>query len=135
MKFQPLKPWVMGNESISRMNFYMNEEPSKERGAFLGLDEVAELFKANLIDTGNLEDLWRANEEYIIKACEIAQYNSIQEAKQCWFELDKEEKYWILNELGEPPYSSYNIYIITIYDDLQEKVVYIWKTDSKEIRF
>ena len=50
--------------------------------------------------------------------------------------LAEDEREEILEKLGEPPESSYNIYLITIYDDIGfEKVVYVGKTDGKKSRF
>ena len=41
----------------------------------------------------------------------------------------------MLQEIGEPPFGCYNIYFITIYNEHEEKLVYIGKTDSKKSRF
>lgn len=130
MKYQPLKPWLKGNGSVTPFNFYGEFVPSVEMGAFIALDEVVELHLAHTIDTGNLHDSWYSNQVYIEKACEIT---GIGEEND--FDLDNEEKSWILDELGEPPENSYNLYFITIYDETNEKLVYIGKTDAKESRF
>lgn len=130
MKFKPLNSWVRGNESVTPYNFYENLIPSVEKGAFISIDEVIDLHLADKVDTGNLEDSWNANQSYIKNACEIANIGSENS-----FELDNEEKTWILDELGEPPESSYNLYFITIYDKTNEEIVYIGKTDAKKSRF
>lgn len=52
MKFQPLESWIMGNESITPINFYGNLKPCMEMGAFIGLDVGCDLYLANMIDTG-----------------------------------------------------------------------------------
>ena len=51
--------------------------------------------------------------------------------------MDNEERYTILEELGEPPLGSYNIYIISVINnkDGNEKVVYIGKTNAQNSRF
>lgn len=130
MKFKPLKPWVKGNGSVTPCNFYGNLTPSVERGAFIALDEAIDLHIADSIDTGNLYDSWHANQNYIDMACAIANVGHDND-----FDLDNEEKSWILDELGEPPDSSYNLYFITVYDESYEKIVYIGKTDAKKSRF
>ena len=130
MKFQPLEPWIMGNESITPINFYGNLKPCMEMGAFIGLDVCCDLYLANMIDTGNLHDSWMENKEYIEKVCELTGTN-----EECGYELDNEEKRWILEELGEPPACCYNVYFITIYNDNEEKLVYVGKTDSQKSRF
>lgn len=130
MKFQPLKPWVKGNESVTPNNFYGNLKPCFELGAFISLDIAADLYLANTVDTGNLYDSWHKNKEYIERACEIANVNEAN-----GYDLDHEEKAWILEELGEPPECCYNLYFITVYNDTDERLVYIGKTDSKKSRF
>ncbi len=118
MKFQPLESWIMGNESITPINFYGNLKPCMEMGAFIGLDVGCDLYLANMIDTGNLHDSWMENKEYIEKVCELTGTN-----EECGYDLDNEEKRLILEELGEPPACCYNIYFITIYDDNEEKLI------------
>lgn len=130
MKFQPLKPWVKGNESVTPNNFYGSLEPCFEMGAFIAIDIAIDLYLANTVDTGNLFESWHSNKEYIEKACKIADVSEDNN-----YDLDHEEKAWILEELGEPPECCYNIYFITVYDDTNEKLVYIGKTDSKKSRF
>lgn len=130
MKFQPLRPWVIGNSSVTPENFYGNLEPDFEMGAFVALDVAVDLYLANTVDTGNLRDSWELNREYIEKACEITGVSA-----ENGYDLDNEEKLWILDELGEPPECCYNLYFITIYNDAEERLVYIGKTDSKKNRF
>lgn len=99
-------------------------------GAFLALDIAVGLHLAHTVSAGTLEESWRKNQEYIRNACIIA-----KTGKENDYDLDGEDKLYILSELGEPPESSYNIYFITIYNDNTEKVVYIGKTDSVYGRF
>ncbi|NLO42000.1 MAG: hypothetical protein GX109_03085 [Bacteroidales bacterium] len=72
MKFQPLKPWVKGNQSVTANNFYGNLKPCFEMGACISLDITVDLYLANTVDSGNLSDSWQENKEYIERACEIA---------------------------------------------------------------
>lgn len=44
MKFQPLEPWLMGNKSITPINFYGNLKPSMEMVAFISLDVCCDLY-------------------------------------------------------------------------------------------
>ncbi|MBP2658039.1 MAG: hypothetical protein H6Q69_1071 [Firmicutes bacterium] len=130
MKFQPLKPWIKGNGSVTPNNFYGNSKPCFEMGAFIALDIAVDLYFVNTVDTGNLFDSWHKNKELIEKACEIANVS-----EDNGYDLDNEEKGWILEELGEPPECCYNLYFITVYDDANERLVYIGKTDAKKSRF
>ena len=133
MKFQPLEPWVKGNQSVTPVNVYGKLEPSIEMSAFIALDVATDLHLANTIDSGNLYDSWNKHKDYIEKACELANID-INDPDNS-FDLDNEEKYWILNELGESPFCCYNLYFITIFNDKEEKLVYIGKTDSRKGRF
>jgi len=128
---RPLQPWVQGNESVTPANFFGNHSPSCEYGMFIGIDVAVELYLAETIDTGNLEDSWSKNNTYIEKAMKIANRDPVEDG----YDLDNEEKIWILDELGEPPCGSYNLYFITIYNENEEILMYIGKTDSRKSRF
>lgn len=132
MRKNMLEPWLIGNESITPQNFILNNSPNFEYGAFIGFDECIELYKANEFDSGNLEDSWTNTRNYINSALDLIN----GDINECGFGyLDNEEKDWILKELGKPPLGSYNIYLITIYNENEEKIVYIGKIDSKKSRF
>lgn len=130
MKFRPLAPWVKGNSSVTPINFYSDNKPELSMGAFLSLDIAVDLHLAHTVSTGTLENSWAENQAYIKEACAIA-----NTGEEYCFDLDGEDKRNILDELGEPPECSYNIYFITIYNESEEKVVYVGKTDSKNGRF
>lgn len=129
MKFRPLSPWITGNSSVTPSNFY-NNKPDLSKGAFIALDVAIDLHLAHTITTGTLENSWKDNQRYIEKACIIA-----DSGEETDFDLDSDDKLMILEELGEAPECSYNIYFITIYNETEEKVVYIGKTDSENGRF
>jgi len=84
-----------------------------------------------LIDTGYLYQSWNYNKKYIDDVYEYLHASKLRDILY----LDNEQKYQILKNLGEPPICCYNLYFITIYDDRDEKLVYIGKTDSKINRF
>ena len=130
MSLRPLEPWVKGNESITPENFYRNLKPDIELGVFVGLDKAIDLYLANTIEAGNLYDSWKVNKEYIEKVYDMMGIN-----KNDNYLLDNEEKQWILEKLGKPPKSGHNLYFITIYNEIEEKLVYIGKSESKRSRF
>lgn len=130
MKFRPLSPWITGNSSVTPSNFYIDNKPDLSKGAFIALDVAIDLYLANTIITKNLENSWKENQIYIEKACALA-----DTGEENGFDLDSDDKFIILDELGEPPESSYHIYFITIYNENEEKVVYIGKTDAESGRF
>jgi len=135
LKFQPLKPWVQGNESVTPKNFYRDYKPSCEMGSFIALNVAVDLHLADKIDTGNLNDSWIANQQYIEMACDIAGIDLEEDVEESCFSLDNEEKHWILEQLGSPPECCYNLYFVTIYNETEEKLVYIGKTDARKSRF
>lgn len=132
MRESILKTWLNGNESITPQNFILNNKPDLSLGSFIAFDECIDLYKANEFDSGNLEDSWNQTRDYIYEALELVN-GDIEECGVGY--LDNEDKYLILDKLGEPPLGSYNIYMITIYNNTEEKIVYIGKTDSKKSRF
>ena len=148
MRFQPIRPWIHGHSSVTPEIFYGKKDPDLTKEAFIGLDVCVELHGVNEVDTGNLQDSWTENREYINQALKLVNID----LNECGGDLDREEQEWIQQELGEPPYSSYNLYFITIYKEsindtfestrtgeeskvVEEKVVYIGKTDSRCSRF
>lgn len=135
MRQSMLSPWIKGNESITPRNFLEPSDPNFEMGAFIEIGEYTDLHKVREFYSGNLESAWLKTREYIEQALGLALY-SLEDADEGEdFSLDNEAKAWINIKLGEPPLASYNIYIITIYNDKEEKIVYIGKTDAKKSRF
>lgn len=132
MRERMLQPWLKGNESITPENFILNNEPHFELGAFIGIDEYVELYKANEFESGNLKTSWNQTRKYIQEALEIVNVD-LDEISDV--SLDNEEKKRILDKLVEPPLCSYNIYFITVHNEVEEKIVYIGKTDVKNSRF
>ncbi len=130
MSFRPLEPWIKGNESITPENLYRNLKPDMELGAFVVLEKAIDLYLANSVKSGNLYDSWKVNKEYIEKVYDMIGINEKDN-----YLLDNEEKQWILEKLGEPPKSGYNLYFITIHNEIEEKLVYIGKSESKRSRF
>ncbi len=98
---------------------------------YLSLDIVVPLYIADQVETNRIEVSRNKNIEYIKKALEIA----VIDENECDIPLADDEREEILEKLGEPPYSCYNIYIITIRNDNNEKIVYVGQTDSVESRF
>lgn len=137
MTISLLEPWVKGNDSITPENFFRDNRPYFEYGMFLSLDECIDLYRAYEFDSGNLSTSWKKIREYIEKSYDLLNIEYDLEDEEFDWTLDNEERYMILDELGEPPVASYNIYIISVINNLdgKEEVVYIGKTDSKNSRF
>lgn len=130
-KFQPLSPWLKGNCSITPSHFYTQYTPDLLKYLYLSLDVVVPLHEADTILTGNTNESWRLNREYIKKALKLL----IIDEEDCDMELAEDEKEEVLEKLGEPPYSCYNLYFITIKNDTEERIVYVGQTNGQKSRF
>lgn len=130
-KFQPLRPWIKGNCSITPRHFYTQYTPDLLEYLYLSLDIVVPLHEADTVSTGNTKESWKLNREYIKKALKIL---AIDE-EDCDMELAEDEKEEVLIKLGEPPNSCYNLYFITIKNDEEERIVYIGQTNGTKSRF
>lgn len=130
-KFQPLKPWLKGNCSITPRHFYTQYTPDLLEHLFLSLDIVVPLHDADTVSTSNTKESWQLNRNYIKKVLQIL---AIDE-EDCDMELAEDEKEEVLLKLGEPPYSCYNLYFITIKNNDEEKIVYVGQTNATKSRF
>lgn len=80
--------------------------PDKEIGCFLVLQSSHALHETLELTAQSLETSWQANQKYISSGCP-----------------------------GKPPLACYPIYLITVGDGENERLVYIGKTSSKSSRF
>ena len=130
-KFQTLKPWVKGNNSVTPAHFYRDYKIAFNNQIFVALDIKIPLYKANTVDTSNISSVRSKNIQYIEKALEMLDMDV--DDTDC--PLTARQKKDVLEVCGEPPTSSYNLYFITIQKDDYEQLVYIGKTDSQDSRF
>lgn len=132
---RPLSPWLhtKGNDSVTPKQFFSTGSPSFDLGAYVAINIVKPLHSADEVKNVSLEVSWAASSEYIEKAYLILGIDLNEDDP--YFYLDNEEKRMIIDELGEPPIASYNLYFITINEDKNEKLVYIGKCASKTNRF
>jgi len=135
MILRPLSPWLdtKGNDSVTPKQFFSTSSPSFELGAFVSIDIVKPLHSAEQVKNVSLEVSRTVSCEYIEKAYSILGIDLNED--NTYFYLDNEEKRMIIDELGEPPIASYNLYFITINEGEDEKLVYIGKCASKTNRF
>lgn len=80
--------------------------PEKEIGCFLVLQSSYALHETIGLSAQNLDISWQSNQNYLSSNCD-----------------------------GEAPLACYPIYLITVGDDENERLVYIGKTSSKSSRF
>ncbi|MCS0005377.1 GIY-YIG nuclease family protein, partial [Vibrio parahaemolyticus] len=81
-------------------------EPEEGIGSFLVLQSVHALHETVYLPPQSLEQAWKANQEYIASKC-----------------------------LTQPPLACYPIYLMTVGENKDERLVYIGKTSSKSSRF
>ena len=67
-KFQTLKPWVKGNNSVTPAHFYRDYKIVFNNHIFVALDIKIPLYKANTVDTSNILSVRSKNTQYIKKA-------------------------------------------------------------------
>ncbi len=123
---KPLSAWIKGTHPLPP-RFYtpgVIDVPNSKWSTWLSIEEVAPLYKAKDLSWLGLKESRKKTQDYLSQASDIV--NGLEGG---W--LDKEERLWILEELGEPPSPSLPIYLITVKDDSQEEVVYIGKTENK----
>jgi hypothetical protein len=135
MILRPLSPWlsINGNDSVTPKQFFSKNSPAFTLGAFVSIDIVKPLHLAEEVKNASLEISRNESKEYIKKAYSILGIDINR--KKAYFNLDNEEKRMIVDELGEPPIASYNLYFITVTENKDERLVYIGKCASKTNRF
>ena len=122
---RPLLAWIKRIHPLSE-RFYTSEyidKPQDDWSVWLSIEEVAPLHKANEMNWIGLIQSREITEEYLEEASEI-----INGLEGGW--LDREERDWILDELGEPPLPSLPIYLITCADNNGEELMYVGKTEN-----
>lgn len=115
------------------------EDINFEFGCFIGIDVCFPLHKVLEMKAQSLEVTWKKVNEYVDDAFLIIleEYNEdlgIEEGEKLR-DVDKEIIREIKDQIKTPPKACYPIYIITVGDDSEERVVYIGKTTSSNHRF
>ena len=122
-----LRVWLEGRMTLKNIDKIAKEEPDYNAGFWLELNYSCPLHLVNDERIYGLEESWKLNKEYFEAA----------KKKVRWFngDIDHEDRYEILETLGEPPDVCHPIYIITVKNANKEEVVYVGKTISKKARF
>lgn len=124
--YKPLSAWIKRTHPLP-LRFYSKgvvDKPKIEWSTWLSIEEVAPLYKAKELSWLGLKESRKNTQNYVNHASDI-----INGLEGGW--LDREEQELILEKLGEPPLPSLPIYIISVKDLGQEKVVYVGKTENK----
>lgn len=121
----PLKGWIERRHPIPE-RFYKDgivDVPSTEWNVWVSIEEVTSLHSVTSMNWLSLRDARQKTAEYLDEASEL-----INGLDGGW--LDREERAWIVEELGEPPIPSLPIYLISCGDKEFEKLVYVGKTKN-----
>lgn len=115
------------------------EDINFEFGCFLGIDVCFPLYKVFDMEAQSLKRTWKEVNKYVEDAFNIIseEYKeelSIEDNEKLR-DVDKEIIREIEEQLKTPPEACYPIYIITVGNDEEERVVYIGKTSSTKHRF
>lgn len=122
---RPLATWIARTHPLPS-RFYAPghiDRPDDKWSTWIDLQDVHPLYKADRLAWLGLQDSRKRTESYLKEAGGI-----IRGLEGGW--LDREEREWILGDLGEPPEPCLPIYIITTGKGPAEKVVYIGKTET-----
>lgn len=119
---------------------YKFENINFDVGCFLALDVRLPLYRVREMKAQSLKSTWDEVNQYVSSAFEIMfyQYNEEVDSEDESFmvDVDREILREIDYQLGIPrPSTCYPIYIITVGNDVNERVVYIGKTSSQNHRF
>ncbi|UVL73650.1 hypothetical protein [Pseudomonas protegens] len=123
--FRPLTAWINRTHPLPE-RFYTQgyvDEPKDDWCVWVSIEEVAPLYLASSMNWIGLVESRQKTRDYLDSAAEII--NGLEGA---W--LDREEREWILEKLGEPPFPSLPIYLITCSDGSDEELVYVGKTEN-----
>ena len=127
-KYSMLKTWLNRTSSLKSFIDLENTAPSFELGGFLSIDISYPIHETTNLESESLSTSLEQVHGYVENSLSI-----IDSDEPVW--LDREEVEMIKSELGEPPNLCYPIYIISVGDKKNEKVVYIGKTSSSNSRF
>lgn len=137
-KVTPLLYWIDNKREIPIIKSNKNNKPNFEFGFFLALDISIPLYRVLEIRNQSLEESWNITHDYINKSIDIIENEYKEDVyylKNGNIDIDGEQAYEIMSELGYPPSHCYPIYIVTVGSGSSEKLVYIGKTSSKKNRF
>lgn len=127
-KHSPLEAWLARTDPLRSFLDLENSQPNFERGGFLLLNGPIPLHETISLEAESLPVSWKRTHEYVKKCLTI-----IDAEETDW--LDHDEVRMIRAEVGEPPPLCFPIYLLSVGQGKDERVVYVGKTSSKSGRF
>jgi hypothetical protein len=108
-------------------------------GCFLGIDMCFPLHRVREMKAQSLKSTWSDINDYVDEALNISLYQYKEERdpedESLLLDVDREILHEIEYQLGSTPPTCYPIYLITVGNNKDERVVYIGKTSSDNHRF
>lgn len=129
----PLTRWLNGAENLTS---YVTQDRfifKNDNGNFLAIEKRLPIHRSAEVPAQSLENSWFETHSYLSQAMKLI-HKDVSEKPEDVF-IDNEDRRRILYELGEPPKPCLPIYMFSIADDINEKILYIGKTDSNKARF
>lgn len=120
--------WLARECSLPSFVDLENQSPTVEFGGFIGLDLVLPAWDSGHAPAESLSSSWNAVHKYLNRALELI------DAEAPGY-LDSEEALMIKEALGEPPTLCYPLYLISVGDGTNERIVYAGKSSSTHARF
>lgn len=120
--------WLERKSPLPAFVDIQEQPPNVEFGGGIALDIALPAHEAHKAPANSLESSWNDVHKYVQKALAL-----IEADVPGW--LDSEEAFMIKDELGEPPTLCYPLYLMSVGDDSEERVVYVGKTSSRQGRF
>ena len=123
--FLPLSEWIKGTQPLPKRFLLKNyaDRFDEKWLCWVVMEEVVDLYEVNKLNWVSLSASREKTKNYISNsACVIGEIDDGR--------LEKEDGFWIKEELGNPPYPCLPIYIITVDSGDKERVVYVGKTKS-----
>lgn len=137
MSLHTLSYWIDVKREIPNLINYVKKEPIFEIGYFLSLDICKPIHRVLEIDNQSLKKSWESTNFYIESALKIVSnvYKEEHLFNRNAVNIDKELVFEIKEQLGQPPTHCYPIYLVTVGNGNEERIVYIGKTSSNNNRF
>ncbi|WP_157662074.1 hypothetical protein [Burkholderia ubonensis] len=127
-KISMLDAWLERTDPLHSFIDLESRPPNREFGGFLALDVVVPAHESLNLEAESLATSWHAVHDYVDQALSI-----IDADHPLW--LDGEEVEMIRQQLGSPPPLCYPLYLISVGDGTDERLVYVGKTSSGKGRF
>jgi hypothetical protein len=123
------KPWLEGKYCMPDLDDLSTFEPDLQHNLWLSINIKLPFHKINEERILGFNECWEDSRSYYLKAINLVPLY------EPYISLDNEDRYQILETLGDPPDVSHPIYIISVGEGSEEEFVYVGKSSSNQSRF